>query len=97
MCDRRSSAAYTVDASASFQRCANKCWRKHPDLRDRFVQVRAALARDPFLPTLDLHAMHFAAGLYAVSLTYSYRLLLRIEGRTVVLTAIGAHERVYRS
>lgn len=97
MRDRCSSADYTVEVSASFQRCAEKCWRKHPDLRERFVQVRAALARDPFLPTLGLHAMRFADGLYAVRLTYSYRLLVRIEGRVIVLVAIGSHEAVYRT
>ncbi len=88
---------YTVILSPQFHRRAEKFLRHRHELRPRFTQVIAALTHDPFLPTLDLHAMHFAAGLYAVSLTYSYRLLLRIEGRTVVLTAIGAHERVYRS
>ena len=97
MRDCRSSADYTVDVSASFQRRAEKCWRKHPDLRKRFVQIRAALARDPFLPTLGLHAIRFADGLYAVRLTYSYRLLVHIEGRVVTLMAIGNHEAVYRT
>ena len=86
---------YTVIPCRRFQREAHKFLRKHPDLCDQLTQVRTLLVRDPFLPSLGLHAIRFASNLYAVRLTYSYRLLVRIEGRTIALVAIGSHEMVY--
>jgi addiction module RelE/StbE family toxin len=90
---------YTVVTSEQFLRQARKFFRKHPDLRPRFVKVVQDLQNDPFQPHLALHPLTGKlSGLHAVSLTYSYRitLTLLISEKEVIFLDIGSHDEVYR-
>ncbi len=90
---------YAVDSTASFLRRARRLFRRHPDLRDRFERLVERLRNNPFEPALRLHRLGGElSGIYAVSLTYSYRvtLLLLLEESRIVLLDIGSHEEVYR-
>jgi addiction module RelE/StbE family toxin len=89
-------AIFTTDY---FLRRARKFLRKHPDLRERFVQVVDDLKEDPFAPHLDYH--HLGGKLkdvQAVSITYDYRIILTIEvtDKEIILLDIGSHDEVYR-
>ena len=91
--------SWTLVTTASFDRRARKFLARHPDLRPRFADTLEKLSTDPFDPSLRLHALSGKLqGLQAVSLTYSYRIVLtvRITGKEVLLLDVGSHDEVYR-
>lgn len=90
---------FTVATPEPFLRQARKFFKKHPDLRPRFVAVFEALKRDPFQPSLGLHPLTGKlAGCHAVRLTYSYRITLTVmvTEQEIILLDIGSHDEVYR-
>ncbi len=90
---------FSVTTSEQFLRQARKFFKKHPDLKPRFVSVFEALKQDPFQPSLGLHPLTGKlAGCHAVRLTYSYRitLTLLITEQEIILLDIGSHDEVYR-
>lgn len=90
---------YTIVTPHQFLRHARKFFKKHPDLRPRFAKVLADLQTDPFLPALELHSLSGKlTGCHAVSLTYSYRIVLTlvVSEHEIILLDIGSHEEVYR-
>ena len=73
-------------------------WPPPPNLH-RLGQVFRDLESDPFQQRLRLHPLQGdLAGLYAVSVTYAYRLTLtvRVEASEVVLLDSGTHDERYR-
>ncbi len=81
-----------------FLRQAKKFFQKHPDLKQQFAEVVEVLVKDPFDPRLDLHRLRGKlSGLYAISLTYSYRITLtiKISRREITLIDVGSHDEVY--
>lgn len=90
---------YTITTPQQFLRHARKFFNKHPDLKSRFVEVVADLQADPFQPHLKLHLLGGRLdGCHAVSLTYSYRIILTllITEKEIILLDIGSHDEVYR-
>ena len=90
---------FTLITPASFLRRARKFFRKRQDLKPTFAAVVDDLIKDPFQPHLHLHPLHGKLeGLYAVSLTYSYRILLilKITEKEIILLDIGSHDEMYR-
>jgi len=91
---------YTVEVREGFLKQANKFFRKHPNLRAPFRQLVSDLEADPFQPKLKLHPLRGELqGVYAVSLTYSYRvtLTLQVTEKSIVLLDISDHDTVYRT
>lgn len=89
---------YTIKATEQFLHQAKKFFKKHPNLKSRFVELVDAICKDPFQPHLKLHPLSGKfEGLYAVSLTYTYRvtLTLMIDEKEIILIDIGSHEEVY--
>ncbi len=90
---------YAIVTPEQFLRQARKFLRKHSDLKARFAKIIKDLQIDPFNPQLALHPLSGKlAGLYAISLTYSYRitLTLMVSEKEIVLLDIGSHDEVYR-
>ena len=90
---------YAIVTPDQFLRQARKVFRKHPDLKARFVKVVQDLQVDPFSPQLALHPLSGKLkGLYALSLIYSYRitLTLMVSEKEIVLLDIGSYDEVYR-
>jgi len=89
---------FKIIAPAPFLRQARKFFKKHPDMKPLFTEKIDALITDPFNPSLKLHPLKGRlAGLYAVSLIYSYRitLTLAISEKEITLLDIGSHDEVY--
>ena len=83
----------------SFKRTARKFLEKHRDLADTFSLVLHKLELNPQDPELRLHALSGKhKGKHAVSLTYSYRIVLRIviAESGIYLLDVGTHDEVYR-
>jgi mRNA-degrading endonuclease YafQ of YafQ-DinJ toxin-antitoxin module len=90
---------YAILTSDYFLKRANKFFKKHPDLRERFARVVDDLKKDPFQPHLELHILGGKLkDIQAVSLTYSYRIVLTVvvTDKEVTLLDIGSHDEVYR-
>jgi addiction module RelE/StbE family toxin len=90
---------FTIVTTEYFLRRARKFLRKHPDLRERFAQVVDDLKQDPFALHLAYHPLSGKLKhVQAVSVTYEYRIILRIEvtDREIILLDIGSHDEVYR-
>lgn len=90
---------YTIVTPDQFLRQSRKFFRKHPDLKTRFAKVIQGLQIDPFNPQLALHPLSGKfKGLYAISLTYSYRitLTLMVSEQEIILLDIGSHDEIYR-
>ena len=91
--------SWTLYRTETFLATAWKFFRRHPDLKPEFADLLTQLQEDPFAPRLRLHPLKGKhAGKRAVSLTYSFRvvLTLQIRGRKVILLDIGSHDEVYR-
>ena len=92
-------APYTVAIGQGYQKQAKKFLRQHPDLRPAYDHLLADLAANPFAPALRLHPLSGRlTGIWAVSLTYSYRitLTLLVSEKEITLLDIGSHDEVYR-
>lgn len=90
---------YTVEATEKFLRVARRFFQRHPELSSRFESVVELLQHNPRDPSLRLHALTGELkGLYAIRLTYSYRitLIIRFTEEVIVLIDIGPHDKVYR-
>lgn len=89
---------YEIVVPQQFLSRAGKFFKKHPNLKPKFTKVVQDLMEDPFQPHLELHALSGRfEGLYAISLTYAYRvtLTIMIDEKEITLIDIGGHE-VYR-
>lgn len=84
--------------TSHFDRRLARFARMHPELRPRLAQVFRDIESDPFQPHLRLHPLSGdLAGLYAVSVTFAYRitLTLRLTAGEIILLDIGTHDEVY--
>jgi mRNA-degrading endonuclease YafQ of YafQ-DinJ toxin-antitoxin module len=90
---------FTIVASKYFLRRANKFFRKHPELEDKFSRIVDDLKTDPFQPHLELHSLGGKMkDVQAVSLTFNYRITLTmmVTDKEIILLDIGSHDEVYR-
>ncbi len=90
--------AFALVWTHTFSRTARKFLRRHPDLVGLFEDVIEQLEVDPYAPRLRLHGLKGThRGKHAVSLTYSYRivLILRIQAGEIVLLDVGSHDNAY--
>ncbi len=89
---------FSLVLTPAFKRTAKKFLAKHPDLVGTFSLVLHKLESNPNDPELRLHPLagkHM--GKHAVSLTYSYRMVLRVlvVESEIHLLDIGSHDDVY--
>ena len=90
---------FALVTSNYFLRRANKFFKRHPDLKERFTAVVDGLKKDPFQPHLELHNLGGKLkGCQAVSLTHGYRitLTLMVTEKEIILLDIGSHDELYR-
>ncbi len=83
----------------TFVRTARRFLKKRPELRGELEQVLQRLETTPDHPSLKLHPLKGSLkGKHAVSLTYSYRivLILALADNEIILLDIGSHDEVYR-
>lgn len=89
---------YNIITSDYFLKRSKKFFQKHPELREKFVLLVNDMSHDPFQPHLKLHALKGRlSGLYAVRLTFSFRITLTLQftNEEITLLDIGSHDEVY--
>ena len=90
---------YRLVWTAAFTRSAERFVQQHPELRAKLAAVLHDLESDPFQPQLKYHFLSGKLkGFQAVSVTYSYRIILTLEiaDKEIILLDIGSHDEVYR-
>jgi mRNA-degrading endonuclease YafQ of YafQ-DinJ toxin-antitoxin module len=90
---------WRLGRTATFARTARRFLRRRQPVHPHFQRVLEILERDPFDPRLHTHPLSGKLeGLHAVRVTYSIRLVVRLdpEEREVVLLDLGEHDDVYR-
>ncbi len=88
---------YQVSATPHFERSLERFLRRHPELAGSLSRLLSDLEADPFHARLRLHPLRGELqGFHAASLTRRYRVVLRVNGKEVLLRAIGTHDQVYR-
>ena len=89
---------FTLVWTPSFTRTVRKFLAKHRDLKGTFSLILHKLEANPQDPELRLHPLSGRLlGKHAVSLTYSYRIVLRLvlTESEIILLDVGAHDEVY--
>ena len=89
---------FTLVWTPTFTRTAKKFLARHRDLVDCFSLVLHKLETNPHDPELRLRPLSGRlSGKQAVSLTYSYRIVLRLilTESEIILLDVGSHDEVY--
>lgn len=90
---------WSLYRTETFLATARKFFRRHPDLRPEFADLLRQLEENPFAPRLRTHPLKGKhEGKSAVSLTYSFRVILtvQVKGKKLVLLDVGSNDEVYR-
>jgi addiction module RelE/StbE family toxin len=90
---------FTVVTTESFLERVRKFLKKNPKFKSKLEELINDLIVDPFQLHIKLHPLKGKLkGLYAISLTFSYRITLTIEitQKEIILLDIGSHDEVYR-
>lgn len=70
--------------------------KKHPELTEIIKQKLLILQENPRDPRLKIHKLTGKLkSLFAVSITYEYRVIFDLEDDSIFLLAIGTHDEVY--
>jgi len=87
---------FSIVTSNYFLRRANKSFKQHPGVKERFTEVVDDLKKDPLQPHLALYNLGAKTkGCQAVSLIHGYRITLTLTEKEVILLDIGSHDEVY--
>lgn len=89
---------YTINQTELFERTAQKFFKKHRNLLEKFAEIIKKLESDPFSPSLKMHKLKGELSkYYACRLTYEYRIVLTIiiSDEEIILVDIGGHDEVY--
>ncbi len=89
---------YRLIYTPSYNKCAIKFLKKHPELIGQYEKTLKLLELDPFHPSLRLHQLKGKLkDLSAVSINVSYRITLEffMNEHEIILVNVGHHDEVY--
>ena len=89
---------YQLRFTQSYEQCARKFLKRHPELERQYQNTLELLESNPFHPSLRLHALQGRlTGLHSVSINISYRITLEliITDKAIVPIDVGNHDQLY--
>ncbi len=89
---------YRIDFSEKYEKKAKKFFKKHPNLKDKYIKTLKLLSLNPFHPSLRLHKLQGKQKeFYSVSIDMEYRIIIDfiIIDERIILIDIGPHDEVY--
>jgi len=89
---------FKIIFTESYVRRSKKYFKKHPEILSQYEKCLQLMEINPFHPSLRLHPLRGKlSGLYSVSITLSYRLIIEflIENKEIIPIHIGTHDEVY--
>jgi len=90
---------FEIIITESYEKKALKFFKKHPDLKEKYVKVVTILKTNPFHPSLRIHKLTGKKREYfSVSLDMNYRIILDfiVEDKKIILLDIGSHGEIYK-
>ncbi len=90
--------SYGLVFTDTYNKCAAKWLKRHPELRQQYLKTLQLLELNPFHPSLRLHALSGRLqGIHAISINLSYRITLELllTDEEIVLINVGDHDAVY--
>lgn len=85
---------YQLALSSAFQRQLEKLVKKNPDLKTKVSRIFKCLIKDINHPSLKLHKLS-GRNNWSVSVTYSVRMIICLDGNRIFCLRIGSHDQVY--
>ena len=89
---------YRIDFSEKYEKKAKKFFKKHQNLKDKYIKTLKLLSLNPFHPSLRLHKLKGELKeFYSVSIDMEYRIIIDIIiiDERIILIDIGPHDEVY--
>ncbi|MGE5340385.1 MAG: type II toxin-antitoxin system YafQ family toxin [Candidatus Omnitrophota bacterium] len=87
---------YIIKRTDTFVKTAQKFFKRHPELIDKFKDIITKMEENPFEVGLKTHKLKGNLKYkYGVSLNYTYRITIAIQEKEVILLDIGPHDAVY--
>lgn len=89
---------YEIKRTETFIKTAQKFFKKHPQLINKFKNVILKLEENPFEKSLRTHRLKGdLKDKFGISLDYKFRITVAIEiiEKEVILLDIGSHDEVY--
>ena len=90
---------YRIIYTPSYNKCAARFLKKHPDLYSQYEKTLKLLEMQPHHPSLRMHKLKGSlSDLHSVSINLSYRITLEviIHDEQLILVDVGSHDEVYR-
>ncbi|EDM23737.1 type II toxin-antitoxin system YafQ family toxin [Caminibacter mediatlanticus] len=89
---------YRIDFAKRYEKKAIKFFKKHPNLKEKYIKTLKLLSINPFHPSLRLHKLKGdLKEFYSVSIDMEYRIIIDfiIIDYRIILIDIGSHDEVY--
>jgi mRNA-degrading endonuclease YafQ of YafQ-DinJ toxin-antitoxin module len=88
---------YKIIRTDEYFKKLKKFIKKHPDVLSRYVKTIELLELDPYHPSLRLHKLKGKLGVYSVSITMQYRIVIDfiLNEKEIIPIDIGVHDEVY--
>lgn len=83
---------YKLYYTPTFKKRLKKFLKKHPDLEKEVENKIDILIKNPFHPNLRAHKVF---DIWAIWITWEYRLVFEINNDKICLLNIGTHDEVY--
>ena len=89
---------YKIDFSKKYEKRAKKFFKKHRNLKEKYIKTIHILESNPYHPSLRLHKLQGKLKeFYLVSIDMEYRIILDfiIIDKEIILIDIGTHDEIY--
>ncbi len=89
---------YEIRFSQKYEKRVFRFFRKHSELKSRYIKIIRILQVNPFHSSLRLHKLKGKKSeFYSISLDMSYRVIFDfvIQDKIITLVDIGSHDEVY--
>ncbi len=86
---------HKIIITGSYEKKAGKFFKKHPDLKERYIKTLRVMENNIFHPSLRYHSV----GKYqSISINMKYRIVINfiVQDNKIFLIDIGDHNTVYR-
>lgn len=88
---------YEIRLTNAYRKKALKFFKKHPELKERYMKVMRLLQVNPFVDALEIKKMAGYENLYRLRITLRARMVMEIiiSDKTVTPVDIDTRENIY--
>ena len=89
---------YKIVFTKKYEKTAKKFFKKHQNLKQKYIKTVILLEQNPYHPSLRLHKLQGALReYYSISIDMEYRIIIDfiIIDEVIYLIDIGSHDEVY--